>query len=292
MKALFFTLLLLLIAIPPSFTAPPPRFIPPSVRGRQRIIYTVFTTSGVFHVELLWAPASRRLVYGNYRFMVIEPPEMETTRVTIERRAVIRFTFDRNAPNRPPEDETKFISAVIRFTPPQWYHGPDVRLPDGSLTPGIFVMNPSIVTLGRVLYSNIPLQCGRWTRVYNDGGAYIVNFVIMTILFPNDIDIDTPTQHAIQAQGLAAYLQQSARYSSNQHPQLPLQLNAGTWIRLLANRLSDPDPVAVECEPEPQFPQNLGSRRHPGDTCRVSTWMATFLTQIITQTTNVRQLKK
>lgn len=120
-----------------------------------------------------------------------------------------------------------------------------------------------------------------------------VNFVFMTILPPNALGLDPVTERAIQRGLRDALLRRRGRdprsmwrgasssgasssgalssgASSSRAPHVPqllLELDAGIWVHLLTNTMSEYQPGAIECEPGPE---NLNPRPNPDDACRPS----------------------
>jgi hypothetical protein len=237
MKALFFTLLLLFIAISSSL-ASPSRYL-----GRQRIYYNVFTPEGVFTIELLYSPSSHQIVHNYFLNTEINPPSLGAQRITISYRDVQRWAFDTN----PPQSQNTLISAEIIF-----------RRPTGlrqraSIPPGVSVIDTQDVTLSLLTGDELnarPLD---------------VTFVLMTIMEPDVTVLDRRTAQRIQDLGMRRFLRDSVKPSSTQlAPIPPLELDAGIWIHLLSGLMPAYKPGDLECEPAPE-PEPLPN---PEEACR------------------------
>jgi hypothetical protein len=247
MKALLFTLLLLFIIISPSLTA---LTRDRGYKNRQRIIYTLITPAGeVYNLEYIWDTIRDRLVEGRYAHMRFEYVEGGITRAMIDERRVDRWTFNTN----PPGSIGVPISASVDFTRP-------LRSDDGTINPGVTVIDPRAVTLNE----RIPGAAVRGAeRAPVELQAIPINFVFMTILPRGDDELDTITEGIIRTHGINAYLAQRPGSSSSQCPRLPLVLDAGIWVHLLANRMADYRPGEIQCEPAPE----PDPRPHPDDAC-------------------------
>jgi hypothetical protein len=260
MKALLFILLLLLISISPSLTAPPQS----RYNNRQRIIYTVFTRFGVFHIQNVFDPRIRSLVTAHYHNTEITPPAEEGfQRVTIAQRTTYRWMFNTD----PPTSISFMLSAVIEFTP-RYHRG--AGLPAGALEPGITVIDPHTLNLQHLTFRARKGAGGRWGRASNYLYPLAINFVFMTVLAPSAVGLDEQTERTLREQGIDAFLPLRARTSpgGSSSTQLrqppPLQLDPGIWIHLLTNRMSDYQPGAIECQPAPE---TLDVRPDPEETC-------------------------
>jgi hypothetical protein len=272
MKALLFTLFLFFAVISPSLAAPPTPPSPPPPDdpsdpinrryiGRQRIFYNVFTNVGVFNIELLYSPSVIDLVednYGNTR--IIQPRSTpkggrkgKTTQVIIEEREVQRWVFNRN----PPESMVNFISAELEFIRPG---GQQKGTP---IPAGVTIIENQRVRLNQLTF-NTGYVDGRYQRVGEPRTHPLrVTAVFMTVLEPNALRLDQRTQQRIQQQGMQGYLRDTVGSSSSQPaPTPPLDLDAGIWIHLLANRMADYRAGEIECEPAPD------PRPNPDDACR------------------------
>jgi hypothetical protein len=255
MKALLFTLLLLLIEISPSFTAPTPDTTSLLYRDRQRIIYTIFTPDGgVINIECLWDPSTQSLDLAPYSDAAIERRVEDGTmvRVTINERSVRRWTFNIN-----PGSENIHISAGLQFRP----RNPSLH---GTLVPGVTIVDPNTVEIRQRTATN--------QNVRGEGGPNFapmaVNFVFMTILEQNALSLDSTSERYLGRRGPNYLVWPWPFPNRSRNPvQLPLQLDTGIWIHLLSNRMSEYQPGAIECQPTPE---NVTPRPSTDETCRVA----------------------
>jgi hypothetical protein len=254
MKALLFTLLLLLIEISPSLTAPSTsKTSVPVYKGRQRVIYTVFAITGVFNVECLYDPRRRAVVLGSFAHTELISRE-GFTEVLIHERRIDRWTFTTN----PPRSQSVTIRAGIYFFPPNPGEGE-------FLTPGITIVDPHTVHLEHITFTSRNAQKG-WERVLKNAYPQPAYFTFRTVLAPSAVGLDPQTEAAILELGMDRFLQQGARSSSGPQLRAPLNLSSGIWIHLLTNRMQNYEPGALECQPEPET-QNTRPRPHPDESC-------------------------
>jgi hypothetical protein len=251
MKALLFILLLLLIVISPSLTAPTPKYITRAYTDRQRIIYTIFTADGaVINIECLWDPRLQRLVPGPHTTeMEIEQqtePLVERVRLFHER--VRRWTFNTN----PPGSENIFVTARLSFTPET--HNMNIY---GEVPTGVNVINPETVQIWQYTSRYT------WGLEYTTGTQLAVTFVFRAILPQNSLSLSVTDRNIIQTQGPGFFMQPIGRPDPTKRI-LPLQLDSGIWIHLLSGTMSEYKPGAIECMPAPE------PHPHPDDTCRAS----------------------
>jgi hypothetical protein len=272
MKALLFTLLLLFIVISPSLTAPPTLTAPSGqstvYRNRQRIIYSFFTTFGIFNIELLYDPRLQALVRGPFRNMEFRPGQ-GFTQVVIDRRRVVRWDLIAD----PPTSTLVWIEATINFTPPNYLGGVvpgyGVEFGHNVLGPGVSIIDPRTVYFSHISQVAGEGQQG-WRRPANEY-PQTGFLILMTILAPNAIILDPVTQHTIQAGILRTsiqpivrpFLQPGAGSPWIQYYQLPLQLDPIIWNHLLTNRMPEYNlndiPGAPPSKPPP--------RPHPNEGC-------------------------
>jgi hypothetical protein len=262
MKALLFTLLLLLVAISPSLTAPPTPPPPPPnpdltttarYMGRQRIFYNVFTTVGVFNIELLYAPDQQRIIPGYFLNTRITQPIGGVTRVTIDERSVRRWTFNANQPG----SVSNYISAELEF-----------RLPYGLQQGGGINSGVRIIDRQSVILRHLTFTIGYVDNRYQRQGEprvhpLEVTDVFMTVLDPSWMRLDQDTENRIRQRGMRRFLHDIGSASTQPPPEPPLLLSNGIWVHLLANRMADYRPGEIQCEPAPE----PDPRPHPDDAC-------------------------
>jgi hypothetical protein len=248
MKALFFTLLLLFIAISPSI-ATPSRYL-----GRQRIFYNVFTPEGVFTIELLYSPATLRIVQTYAFHTEIGHSNLGVSRIVIHQRNVRRWTFNTN----PPVSEAVTISAEITFVRPM-----DLRRRQ-NLPLGVSVINPQTVTLAQLTQNPDPGVL--------DARPLEVTFVLLAVLEPDSLGLDPRTDQRIRELGMRRYLELEPHVGPAPIP--PLELDAGIWIHLLTDMMLQYHVGEIQCQPAPAPPlpnpdeacrQPVSRPRDPGD---------------------------
>jgi hypothetical protein len=237
MKALFFTLLLLFIAISPSI-ATRSRYL-----GRQRIFYTFFTPDRVVNIELLFSPQTHRIVSNYFTHTEIGPPNLGVQQIVIRQRSARMWVFNIN----PLVSLPATISAEIPF-----------RRPEGvrrgvSLPPGVSVIDPRTVTLAQLTENPDP-------NVLN-ARPLEVTFVLMSVLEPDATGLDSRTQQRIRELGMRRFLEPPVGPA----PIPPLELDAGIWIHLLAGLMLQYRPDEIECEPAPK---PIEPRHNPDEACR------------------------
>jgi hypothetical protein len=216
MKALFFTLLLLLIAISPSFTAPASST---HFAKKQKIVYTFVTAIGVINVECTWDPQLRSLVPGAARHVEFEN-RGEFIRVSILERRTRRWNFEAA---RPSSMEVR-VAAEFSFYP-QYYQGDG--LPPGSLNPGITIMDPLTFSLWHLRLTQRKGEDANWQRTVNES-PLAIDFVFRSVMRLGSRTLDDQTESTLRSpQGINAFLQQGAGPLPDQCPLLRLQLDGG-----------------------------------------------------------------
>jgi hypothetical protein len=269
MKALLFTLLLLLVAISPSLTAPPTPPPPPPnpdltttarYMGRQRIFYNVFTTVGVFNIELLYAPDQQRIIPGYFLNTRITQPIGGVTRVTIDERSVRRWTFNANQPG----SVSNYISAELEF-----------RLPYGLQQGGGINSGVRIIDRQSVILRHLTFTIGYVDNRYQRQGEprvhpLEVTDVFMTVLDPSWMRLDQDTENRIRQRGMRRFLHDIGSASTQPPPEPPLLLSNGIWVHLLANRMSVYQEAGeIQCLPAPgDEGQPVPDPNCPSSSCR------------------------
>jgi hypothetical protein len=258
MKALLFTLLLLFIVISPSLTAPSSETSQSTMyRTRQRIIYTIFTESGVFNIELLWDPETTLLTRANFGYTEIRP-EAGYTQVSISQRRLDRWILDAGRPRA----SVSFIRANIIFIAPP--NAPlELGHASGVLSPGVSIIPLNTVSLSQLARPDLPRK-----NAPHQPRLQVHYLVLMTILTPGALDLDPQTVHGIQSGELRRYIesffQQGTGPLSSQLPPLPLRLDPRIWRYLLTNRIGEYGLGAITGAP----PTDPNPRPHPNQGCR------------------------
>jgi len=228
MKALLFTLLLLLIAISPSLTAPA------QLKNRQTVIYTIFTTCGVLSIDIIWSIPDKKLVHGKHKHQEFEEKGHGTTRVKIDERKRKRWVLE-----DPPSSSNVYIRTTFDFSSVGMY-------PGGDLPYGISVIDSSTVTLSQLTFT-VSSNGEKSERGPTRLTPMTIKLVIRTVLLAGDWKLDQWTERGIRNLGMAGWLARGAS-SSREPPQLP-DLSPGLWVHLLSDRMSEYNRNDIACEP-------------------------------------------
>jgi hypothetical protein len=260
MKALLFTLLLLLVVISTSFaTKVKPRFV-----NKQKVVYTVFTDIGFINIETLWDPNLRTLVIGHASQRtteIVAPPVAGFIRLTIRGRRTRRWNFGGTAPRF----QLMNLGATIAFFPPY-----DHRVEGITLRPGVTLIDPATVNLWHVTLSSGQSEDGSWRRRGPSNERQLnIYFVFLAVMPPNSNILDTQTETVLRERGIGAFLQQGGRSPAGQCPQLPelqQQLTAEIWTHLLSNRMLEFRPGEIQCADAPED-EDLNPVPDPNEAC-------------------------
>jgi hypothetical protein len=231
MKALLFTLLLLLVAISPSLTAPT------QLKTRQTVIYTFFTTCGVLSIDIIWSVPDKKLVHALHKHQEFEDRGHGITRVKIDERKRTRWVLD-----DPPSSSNVYVRTTFDFSSAGMY-------PGGDLPYGSSVIDSSTITLSQVTFT-VSSNGQKSERGPVRLTPMTINLVMRTVLIAGDWKLDRWSERSIRNVGMAGYLEhrQGGASSSREPPQLP-DLSPGLWVHILSDRMSEYNRNDIACEP-------------------------------------------
>jgi hypothetical protein len=249
MKALLITLLLLFIAISPSFTTPPTAYIAKQYIKRQKIVYTAFTNIGFIMVEILWDPARQRLVTGNARNIAFnhnpEGAPAGTIEVNIPDRSIRRWEFTQTGLR----SHYTHISVTFNFYP-IFYHGTAFTLPRGGLAPGSRTINSDLYNLRHLTFSVGPNGHKRGQTET----PLAITYMFMTVLPLSVESLDTETEQTLRSGGIDVFLPEAPEASFGPCLRPLPQLDPRIWTHLLTNTMDEYQPGDIRCDPAPANP--------------------------------------